>query len=180
MVTSSKESFRASLPKVEVLCSDKQQTTLANWSQFRECESIGSYIAMKDEVDLSFIGFESKKVFLPVYDAKSKDYYMARVTSSSDLREGKFGILEPKASCTRAQKNEIDLWFIPGRAFDKDGNRLGRGRGFYDRLLAEESGSKVGVPPDGKVFDEIPVDDWDVRMSFLFLEEEILEVLQIK
>ncbi|MCM8531582.1 MAG: 5-formyltetrahydrofolate cyclo-ligase [Lentisphaeraceae bacterium] len=172
-----KESFRTSLVKEEPLNSDKQQLTLAIWQKFKDSESIGSYISMKDEVDLSFIGFENKKVFLPAYDAESKDYYMARVTSKSDLKEGKFGILEPKQGCSRANESEIDLWFIPGRAFDKAGNRLGRGRGFYDRLLKEESGVKVGVPPNGKVFDEVPVDDWDVKMDFLFLEEEILEVL---
>lgn len=178
MVINSKESFRALLAKTKVLCSVTQQVTLENWQEFKRCESIGSYISMKDEVDLSFIGFESKKIFLPAYDAESKDYYMARVTSKSDLREGKFGILEPKEDCERAKKNEIDLWFIPGRAFDKTGNRLGRGRGFYDRLLAEESGIKVGVPPNGQFFDEVPVDDWDVKMNFLFLEEEILEVFK--
>ena len=72
--------------------------------------------------------------------------------------------------------NEINLWFIPGRAFDIHGNRLGRGGGFYDRLLEDENGIKVGVTTEDRILDYIPVDSWDIKMDFLITNKKIINI----
>ena len=170
-----KQEFRKKLSVPAVANAQKALSTLTQWSVFKEAEAVGIYIAMKDEVKLDELLNYAKKVYLPIYDKVKESYEMALVKDSKDLVEGKFGILEPSSDCPLAAVDEIKLWLIPGRAFDKYGNRLGRGKGFYDRLLAGESGVKVGVTADGKVLDSLPVDEWDIKMNFLLLEDEVVK-----
>jgi 5-formyltetrahydrofolate cyclo-ligase len=170
-----KQELRKKLSLPGVADAQKALSTLAQWSVFKDAETVGIYIAMKDEVKLDELLSCAKKVYLPIYDKVKESYEMALVQDSKDLVEGKFGILEPSSDCPLAAVDEIKLWLIPGRAFDRYGNRLGRGKGFYDRLLAGESGVKVGVPADGKVLDSLPVDEWDIKMNFLLLEDEVVK-----
>jgi 5-formyltetrahydrofolate cyclo-ligase len=62
---------------------------------------------------------------------------------------------------------KFDLILAPGVAFDWNGNRLGRGRGFYDRLLARTSGLKCGVGYDFQLIGKIPVEPHDARVNFV-------------
>lgn len=174
-ISFAKKVLRQKMSSPQVANSEKVLDSLNDWSTFQEADTVGSYIAMEDEVNLDVLLNASKKVFLPIYDKVNKNYRMAQVQHSKDLVEGKFGILEPSETCLLADVNDISLWLIPGRAFDKKGNRLGRGRGFYDRLLATENGLKVGVPADGKVLESIPTEEWDVKMNFLLLEDEVMK-----
>lgn len=86
---------------------------------------------------------------LPFFNAEKKTYG-ARVLNhlATDIVIGKFGVREPAASCAEISLNTFDLVLVPGVAFDLDGNRLGRGKGFYDRLLKEVSGIKCGLSYD--------------------------------
>ncbi|MCH2206508.1 MAG: 5-formyltetrahydrofolate cyclo-ligase [Lentisphaerales bacterium] len=173
-ISIAKQVLRQKLSSPETACSQKVLSTVKNWQTFQEVESIGIYIAMNDEVNLNELLETDKKLYLPIYDKVNKVYRMALVQDSKDLVEGKFGISEPSEKCRLADVDDIGLWLIPGRAFDKKGNRLGRGKGFYDRLLADENGLKAGVPADGKVLENVPTDKWDVKMNFLLLEDEVM------
>ena len=75
---------------------------------------------------------------------------------------------EPAANCTEIPLNQFDLVLVPGMAFDLQGNRLGRGQGFYDRLLAKTSGVKCGVAYDFQLLKNIPAETHDARVSFIF------------
>ena len=68
--------------------------------------------------------------------------------SGSGLAAGKFGAREPASSCPEIPPEQFDLILVPGLAFDWTADRLGRGRGFYDRLLAKTSGVNYGVGYD--------------------------------
>jgi 5-formyltetrahydrofolate cyclo-ligase len=171
-----KENMRQILGEAKAICPDELLDALLDWPLFQKSESLGLYMAMEDEVDLNSLLDLDKKTFLPAYDSVSKSYFMAEVEKTSDLCVGKFGILEPSVSCRKALANEVDLWLVPGRAFDDKGHRLGRGRGFYDRLLAGESGAKLGVPVDGFLVEDVPVDEWDVRMDYLLVKEGVRDV----
>jgi 5-formyltetrahydrofolate cyclo-ligase len=63
---------------------------------------------------------------------------------------------------------KFDLVLVPGMAFDLHGDRLGRGRGFYDRLLAEASGVKCGVGYDFQLLEKIPAEPHDAKVDFIF------------
>jgi 5-formyltetrahydrofolate cyclo-ligase len=105
---------------------------------------------------------------LPRYDFASHDYLACLVKNpQNDVGPGQFGIREPKASCTEIPLERLGLILVPGVAFDPHGRRLGRGRGYYDRLLAEVHGIKCGVAFDEQLVDTVPADRLDVRMDFV-------------
>jgi 5-formyltetrahydrofolate cyclo-ligase len=106
---------------------------------------------------------------LPFFDAE-KNTYGAKVLKNlaMDIVIGKFGVREPAASCTQIPLNQFDLVLVPGMTFDLGGNRLGRGWGFYDRLLAVASGVKCGVCHNFQLLEKIPVEPHDARVNFIF------------
>ena len=106
---------------------------------------------------------------LPFFDAEKKAYG-ARVlnTLAKDIVIGKFGVREPAATCAEMPLNTFDLVLVPGMAFDLHGGRLGRGQGFYDRLLAQVSGVKCGLAYDFQLVAEVPSEPHDAKVDFIF------------
>ncbi len=93
-----------------------------------------------------------------------------------DFQIGTFGIHEPLVDCNRVPIEEIDLFLIPGLGFDRVGTRLGQGKGYYDRALAESTALKVGVCFDGQILNEnLPREDHDICMDFLVSNVEIYQ-----
>jgi len=85
----------------------------------------------------------------------------------TDVGPGQFGIREPKAGCPEIPLERVGLVLVPGVAFDLRGGRLGRGRGFYDRLLAQVQGTKCGVAFDEQIVEAVPTGKLDVQMDFI-------------
>lgn len=107
-----------------------------------------------------------KTVALPRFAAEQKRYAACRIQNTHvDLQSGRFGIREPTNLCAKISLNELDLILVPGIAFDLNGHRLGRGKGFYDHLLALVRGLTCGVAFDQQIVSEIPIEPHDVRLS---------------
>jgi len=105
---------------------------------------------------------------LPFFDAEKKTYGAKAIKKlATDIVTGKFGVREPAASCAEIALDKFDLVLVPGMAFDLHGNRLGRGRGFYDRLLEEVSGIKCGVGYDFQLLEKIPAEPHDAKVDFI-------------
>lgn len=107
----------------------------------------------------------NKAVASPRFDFATGRYSAAQITARSQLIPGRFGALEPDAGCPLIPLNQLDLVLVPGVAFDLAGRRLGRGKGFYDRLLAEVRGHKCGVAFDEQIIAEVPEEPHDVRVD---------------
>ena len=106
---------------------------------------------------------------LPFFDAEKNAYGAKRLKNlATDIVAGKFGVREPAASCAEIPLNQFDLVLIPGLAFDLSGNRLGRGQGFYDRILAEASGIKCGICHNFQLLEKIPTEAHDAPVDFVF------------
>jgi len=106
---------------------------------------------------------------LPFFDAKKKTYGAKLLKNlATDIVPGKFGVREPAADCAEIPLDKFDLILVPGLAFDLSGNRLGRGKGFYDRILAEASGIKCGVCHDFQLLEKIPAEPHDAPVDFIF------------
>ena len=105
---------------------------------------------------------------LPFFDTGKKIYGAKEIKKlATDIVTGKFGVREPATDCAEIPLDKFDLVLVPGMAFDLDGNRLGRGRGFYDRLLIEASGVKCGVCYDIQLLESIPAEPHDARVDFV-------------
>ena len=106
---------------------------------------------------------------LPFFDAENNTYGAKLLkTLATDIVIGKFGVREPAANCAEIPLNRFDLLLVPGMAFDLYGHRLGRGQGFYDRILAEASGIKCGVAYDFQLLELIPTEAHDAKVDFIF------------
>lgn len=117
-----------------------------------------------------------KVVALPRFVSAGHGYAACEVRDPSrDLIAAKFYILEPTPSCLEFPLNRLDLALVPGVAFDLRGGRLGRGRGFYDRLLAAVRGTKCGVAFDEQMVSEIPVGPQDVRLNCILTPTRWIE-----
>ena len=103
-----------------------------------------------------------KKVAVPKCEGNDIVFYY--INSLEDLEEGSFGILEPKIN---EAVNDFDssICIIPGVAFDNDKNRIGYGRGFYDRFLENYAGIKIGLAYKECICDKIDVSENDIKMD---------------
>lgn len=118
---------------------------------------------------------EGKEVSLPKLDPAGFSYHASPVKSRDDLAPGKYGILEPRHTAAAMALNRLDLVLVPGVAFDGRGGRLGRGKGYYDRLLAPVNGSKCGVAFDEQLVDAVPVGPMDVRLDCILTPTRWIE-----
>ena len=133
----------------------------------REAKVVLAYYALPDEVDthalLDELVGEGKTVLLPkVLDDTSME--LRRYTGPQDLSEGAYHIMEPTGAPFTDLK-QIDVALIPGIAFDAQGHRLGRGKGYYDRFLTAFTGKTIGVCFDFQKVDEVPVEAYDMTVD---------------
>ena len=144
--------------------------------EWKSAERILGYLALKDELELSGVLKAAltagKTVALPRYIPEQGAYCAAMLPPSESfatLSFGRFGILEPPISAPIVPLNQLDFVLVPGVAFDPSGGRLGRGKGFYDRLLAETNNAcmKCGVALEEQIITAIPSEAHDVCMNFV-------------
>ncbi len=137
--------------------------------------SVLLFVPLKDEPDVWPLVEEAlavgRRVALPRFDPVRQAYAACFVRDlEADLVTGKFGIAEPVPGLPAISNPSFDLVLAPGLAFDVQGHRLGRGKGYYDRLLAEVRGRRCGVAFEFQVAPDLPVEPHDVRMDGLFTE----------
>lgn len=113
-----------------------------------------------------------------------KHFYLPRVNgvnldilpyNESRLELGAFHIEEPTGEDT-VEADEIELIVVPAVAYDRRGNRLGRGKGFYDRLLKTSRATKIGVGYEFQLVDELPVEEHDVPMDMVITQGTVIVV----
>jgi 5-formyltetrahydrofolate cyclo-ligase len=137
------------------------------------------FAPLPDEVDVWPLAItalaEGKILALPRFKASENRYAATQVVDMErDLVPGTFGICEPVPHCLEIELARIDVALVPGLAFDASGRRLGRGKGFYDRLLADFIGVKCGVGLDEQIVAEIPSENHDTRMSMVVTGTRVL------
>ena len=139
------------------------------------------FAPLPDELDLWPLLEEAlaagKIAALPRFNPAGKNYVAGRVQNvRSDIVTGQFGIREPAAWCAGIPLDRLDLILVPGVAFDWHGHRLGRGKGFYDRLLAGTRGVKCGITFDEQLVNDVPAGPSDVRMNFILTPTRGVEI----
>lgn len=144
----------------------------AAWQQ---AHTVLLYAAMPDEVSLKQLIDEAvktgKDVILPVVDGE--ELLLRHYDPRHMAHQGQYQIEEPTSECAPlADLAAIDLALIPGRAFTQQGQRLGRGKGYYDRLLPQLECPKWGVAYSCQMVETIPTDAWDVNMNRVLFPQQ--------
>jgi 5,10-methenyltetrahydrofolate synthetase len=133
---------------------------------FRQSNCFAIYHALKGELQTSeFIDkwHNKKNILLPI--VKGDDIVLQSYMGRDSLKSGAFGILEPTKTPYTTTKPDIII--IPGIAFDKQYNRLGRGKGYYDRFLNNLQIPKVGLCFSFQLIDKIPSESFDIKMDYI-------------
>ena len=141
---------------------------------FSDASSVALYFPVNGEVDTRGI-FEKcvdleKKVFFP--KTLGSGLVFLRTRNFEELTPGAFAIPEPPADAECARGGELDLVVVPGVAFDFSGNRIGYGKGFYDRFLKDiPRQARFGLSYRFQVLESIPSDETDVKMGRVITED---------
>lgn len=133
---------------------------------FMMAEHILMYHSLPDELsthDFLEKWHHGKRFYLPRVNGVNLDILPY---DKSTLRYGAFHIEEPDGTDI-ADIGSMDLIVVPAMAYDRKGNRVGRGKGFYDRLLSECKAVKIGVAYDCQIFDEIDVESFDAPVDIV-------------
>lgn len=162
-------------------CKRKSQKVikrLENLELFKSAAKILIYYSVKGEVDTLKLmkRFKNEKDFyLPVIK-KGNQFNAVRYEGDVMMKKNHEGIPEPM-SIEDSDKNEIvfDLIIVPGVAFAKDGTRLGMGKGYYDRYLADKKElTKIGLAYSEQVLDSLPKENYDIPVDFIITEDTVL------
>jgi len=165
---------------------------LLSLKEFGDARSVLFYASFRSEVETLCLIEEAlkmgKSVSLPVVDAKAGRLRIGKVKGIEELSPGYMGIPEPHGG--RAAKiHEADLIIVPGAAFDRQGGRLGYGKGYYDKLLRGLPTGQAGSRPpfagarrpltlalayDEQVVEGIPVESHDITMDVIITDKEVI------
>ncbi len=146
--------------------------------EFNQAKNIFCYNSYLSEVETSSLIklFLEKGLALAVPKIMGKTEMIAvPVTNLSDLEPDKMGILTPKSN--QAATAPFDIAIAPGVGFTDMGNRLGYGRGYYDRWFSNNIvKTKIGIAFEVQVVDELPLEKTDVSLDILITEERIIDI----
>ena len=154
--------------------------SLLNWEVFKNAGVIHIFISKPDEPDtrpiIEHCWSSRKKVAVPVVLSDTFDLFHSEIKSFDDLVSGMHGTQEP--SLERRKKinpKSFDLVIVPGVAFDRQGGRIGHGKGYYDRFLEHSSAFRLALAFDFQLLETLPTELHDVPMNAILTESGIVQ-----
>ncbi len=157
------------------------QERILHFSPYLLCRSVALYSPVENEVATDRIRDHAlrsqKKLFYPKLGERD-DLAMVRVESAEELKPGRYGILEPTGEKIMTKEDqEALIIFVPGLAFDRQGNRLGRGKGWYDRAveLLERGPGLIALAYEFQIVDQVPTEKWDRKIHYIITERRIID-----
>jgi 5-formyltetrahydrofolate cyclo-ligase len=172
--------LRALTTEKRGVLSEQARMLLARQALWQEAHSILFFAPKVEEVDVWPLFLEAlasgKCVGLPRFSREEGRYVACRVRDpAKEIETGQYGIREPvREYSTMGLK--LDLILVPGVAFDLHGRRLGRGKGFYDRLLAAVRGKTCGVAFDEQIVPAVPVEPHDMLLNCILTPTRWVEL----
>ena len=141
-------------------------------------KNVVCYAAFDNEVLtnklIEYFLLKEKTVYLPKVD--KNNLLIIQIDSLRDLKKGSYGIMEPTGVAVNLEDKTVDLWIVPGIAFDIKGNRLGYGKGYYDRILKSVAlDKKIGLCFGFQVVVHIPIQNNDEKMGWLITENKLIK-----
>ena len=150
---------------------------LVSTKEFSLADKIFLYYPIKSEADplplLEIAQKQGKKVAFPKCNKEDFSMKFFEITSRGDFSLGAYNIPEPKDELCVLEPDKKTLCVVPALLYSKDGHRLGYGKGFYDRFLANFDGVSVGFTYDVFVADELPHDAFDLKLDMIITEKGV-------
>ena len=136
---------------------------------FKKAGCVCFYVSLPLEVDTTVMIDKAlrmgKRVIVPRTNLENKELSLYEIKNrTEDLKKGAYGVMEPRAQKTRfVDLDEVDCLIVPGVVFDKRNNRIGRGKGYYDRFLKkfDRKAVKIGLAFSFQVIPRVPVEAHD-------------------
>lgn len=154
---------------------------------FQTAQFVQLYLSNETEVETTPLFHLArrlkKQIVVPLIDLKNKILTFSELTRlGPDILEfGPFGIPQPRLPFQKKrQVDEIDLWIIPGVGFDRTGNRLGYGGGYYDRILHQVKNPVIGLAFDLQIIDHVPIEATDRPVDCIITEKRTIECREAK
>lgn len=151
-----------------------------SWPVYQECETVMFYLAMPDEVQTDLLILDAlrrgKRVCVPLLGENYGEMSAVEITSLDNLTVGKYGLKMPDPQKSNPiLPASIHMVVVPAVAFDRAGNRLGLGAGYYDRFLTEAATSVLtGMTWGCQLTDQIPTEQHDIKMHYLMTENGLI------
>ncbi|MDR2384486.1 MAG: 5-formyltetrahydrofolate cyclo-ligase [Tannerella sp.] len=153
--------------KSDIICKN-----LTDTPEFKNSARIAAYSSLPDEVQtLKLIEEwkEKKHIYLPVVEGN--EMIFRKYNGANRMITGVLGIKEPDEDSEKTEISDIDLFIVPGIAFDRNYNRTGRGKGFYDRTLSHVNKPITGLCFKFQLYDNIPANQYDIKMTKIITED---------
>lgn len=157
-------------PAQRTAASDSLCHWILRWDVWQAARTVLLYAPIPGEPDIGVLvedaRVQGKRICLPRYREADGSYEVAECAEGAGgVVVGRYGVREPGPASMAVPWIQLDLAMVPGVGFSPDGCRIGRGRGFFDRLLAPFRGLKCGVAFDEQIVDALPVGSHDVRLD---------------
>lgn len=172
---------RNRLQKIDVLTKSSQiKKRVFNLKEFKQAKTVLFYVSYDNEVYTHDMIKESmlmeKQVVVPKSDTTNNTLLLSVITDWDDLEQGAYNILEPKKqSIKKIDVESMDLILVPGVVFDIHGNRIGHGKGYYDRLLKIlHPVPSIGLAFEFQIVKNIETEEHDERIDIIVTEERII------
>jgi 5-formyltetrahydrofolate cyclo-ligase len=149
--------------------------------QTHAAQTVHTFVAWRNEVNnhqlIRDLLAEDKRVVIPVIDLPGHKLTHSLITKFEDLQAGPFGILQPAPDEIRQiEIAEIDLILVPGVAFDRSGNRIGLGGGYYDDFLRQTHAVKIALCYQFQIVEAVPTRPEDEPVDLLVTEKATYEI----
>lgn len=160
--------------------SERIKEQVFHMDEFKDAKTILFYVSYDNEVYTHEMIKESleikKQVIVPKTNMNNHTILCSALAKWDDLAAGAYNILEPRQECLKEISPEsIDLIVIPGIAFDCQGNRIGHGMGYYDRLLKKKSNAHcLGLAFEFQIVEKISSEKHDVQVKKIVTEKRII------
>jgi 5-formyltetrahydrofolate cyclo-ligase len=148
--------------------------------EFAKAGTVLFYASFRSEVDtmqlLNHSLLNGKNTVLPKVDTSNSTLLLYTVRSLDELASGHFGVPEPRGDRERlVGPGDVDLIIVPGVAFDEFCNRLGYGKGYYDKLLSQKNCPAVALAYEEQLVQHLPSEAHDIKMDKIITDKRIIQ-----
>lgn len=162
--------------------SQKVFEKLINTNMYKNSNNIFTYLNFRNEIQtkmiIDYALSDNKSIYIPLCNTLINELILCKFKNWNDLKPNSMGILEPvNESIQIANRKLIDMAIVPGSVFDRHGNRIGYGAGYYDRFFFSLKNDicKIALCYSFQIVESISPSPHDVPMDYIITEDEVIK-----